>query len=292
MVINLSKTQLGILESLSIRWYDFLSISEISIFSKVPESSIYRSIKTLKEKNIIIESDARYKINFSNDIGWAIKKLVDAYRLNNLPHDIKNRIINIREKASLFFGNDIKMLFVFGSSASLELKEESDIDFLIVLSKKNKENFLKFLTTDDRNFNFIEYDIKEFNDAYDDGDDFLISVLKNHILLQGDYYLRFDLERGLPAVSKKVIHDREIQLNNLKIKIDELFFQDQPIVCDKIKEYIKLKVRIMLMKKDIIPLSNKNLFDLMKQYYLKYYRAYNNLNMKDAANIYTDLERS
>jgi predicted nucleotidyltransferase len=292
MVINLSKTQLGILESLSIKWYDFLSISEISIFSKVPESSIYRSIKTLKEKNIIIELDARYKINFSNDIGWAIKKLVDAYRLNNLPHDIKNKIINIREKAGLFFGNDIKMLFVFGSSASLELKEESDIDFLIVLSKKTKENFLKFLTTDDRNFNFIEYDIKEFNDAYNDGDDFLISVLKNHILLQGDEHIHFLMKRGLPTVSKKVIHDREIQLNNLKIKIDELFFQDQPIVCDKIKEYIKLKVRIMLMKKDIIPLSNKNLFDLMKQYYLKYYRAYNNLNMKDAANIYTDLERS
>ena len=291
MVINLSKTQLGILESLSIRWYDFLSISQISIFSKVPESSIYRSIKTLKEKNIIIELDARYKINFSNDIGWAIKKLVDAYRLNNLPHDIKNKIINMREKASLFFGNDIKMLFVFGSSASLELKEKSDIDFLIVLSKKTKENFLKFLTTDDKNFNFIEYDIKEFNDAYDDGDDFLISVLKNHILLQGDHYLRFDLERGLPVVSKKVIHDRELQLNSLKSKIDELFFQDQPIVCDKIKEYIKLKVRIMLIKENIIPISNKHLFDLMKKDYLKYYKAYNNLNIKNATNIYTELER-
>lgn len=160
-----------------------------------------------------------------------------------------------------------------------------------MLNQKRKESFLKFLTAKDRNFNFIEYDTKEFGDSYDDGDDFLVSVLKNHILLQGDDYIRFFMERDLPVVSKKVIHERELQLNRLKNKIDKLFFQDQPIVYDKIKDYIKLKVRIMLMKQGIVPTSNKDLFNLMKRYHLTYYKAHGSLSRKNAESTYTRLER-
>src|SRR3989338_5457683 len=194
MVIDFSKTQLGILETLSTRWYEFLSVFDISSHSKLPASSIYDAIKPLKEKNIVIKSNGTYRINFSNDIAWAMKRLADANKLYSLQHNVYNK-----------------------------------------------------------NFNFIENEESHFNDAYGDGDDFIISILKNHLLIQGDEYIRLFLERDLPIVSKKVIHDRELQLNKLQKKIDKLLIDNQPIIYEKIKEYIKLEIRINLMKRGIIP---------------------------------------
>jgi len=288
MVIDFSKTQLGILETLSTRWYEFLSVFDISSHSKLPTSSIYDAIKPLKEKNIVIESNGTYRINFSNDIAWAMKRLADANKLYSLPHNVYNKIIEIREKANLFFGSRILAILVFGSSASSEIEKDSDIDFFIVLKEK-REGFLNFLTSANKNFNFIENEESHFNDAYGDGDDFIISILKNHLLIQGDEYIRLFLERDLPIVSKKVIHDRELQLNKLQKKIDKLLIDNQPIIYEKIKEYIKLEIRINLMKRGIIPTSNKNFFEIMKTEYRDHYLSYKNLTRNNAKNTYIKL---
>lgn len=291
MEIQLTKTQIGILEVLSIRWYEFVKVSDISNSSGLSISSIYESITELKERNIVIESNGMYKINFSNDIAWALKRLNDANKLYRLPERIRNKIIEIREKANLFFGIRILTILVFGSCASMEVRKNSDVDFLIVLSEKTRGSFLNFLTSEDRNFNFIEYEKMEFEKMYDEGDDFIISISKNNILLQGDSYIRRFLERDVPIVSKDLIRKKEGQINELKKKIDKFLHDDQPIAYEKIKEFIRLKVRLLLIKSNIVPISNKNLFDIMKKQFRKYYNAYNNLNMENLGDTYLELLR-
>lgn len=288
MEINLTKTQIGILEVLSNRWYEFVKVFDINRSSGLSVSSVYESITELKEKNIVLELKGMYKINFSNDVAWALKRLNDASKLYDLPEHKRNKIIEIREKANLFFNWDLLAILIFGSCASMETKKESDVDFFIILKEK-REGFLNFLTSEDRNFNFIENSVEEFNKRYQEGDDFIISILKNNLLLAGDDYIRFFLQRNLPSISKEVIHERELQLNNLKKKIDKLLHDDQPIAYEKIKEFIRLKIRILLLKSNVVPISNKNLFDIMKKSYQIYYKIYNNLNIKNARDSYLKL---
>jgi len=290
MKIDLTKTQLGILEVLSDRWYEFVNVSNISPYADLSISSVYGSITSLKERNIVMELNRAYKINFSNDIAWAVKRLHDASKLYSLPNHIQHKIVEIREKANLFFTNGIRAIFVFGSSASLEIKKESDVDFFLILQKK-KPNFLNFLTSEDKNFNFIQNELSEFYEGYENGNDFILAILKNHILLQGDDIIRILLERDLPIVSKKVIHEREVQLNELKNKIDKLIFEDHPIAYEKTKEFIKSKVRLMLMKSNVVPVSNRNLFDIMKKQFPKYYESHKNLSRKNTRDTYLKLVR-
>lgn len=291
MNIELSKTQIGILEALCNQWFEYISPFDIEEITKLSISSIYESVKELIEKNIILEFKGSFKINFSNEIAWGFKRLNDSSKLLKLKKDIQTKIFEIRDKAKLFYTNKLIAFLVFGSAANLEITKKSDIDFLLILEKRPKESFLNFLTSEDKNFHLIENDTEEFYDGYGEGDDFIISVLKNHLLIQGDEYIRSFLEMDLPVVSKKVIHDREVKLKKLKNKIDSLLFSEQPIVFEKIKEFIKLQCRIFLMKSNIIPQSNKELFKYMKEKYPKYYKAYKSLKRKNAKDIYIKLAR-
>ena len=139
-------------------------------------------------------------------------------------------------------------------------------------------------------FHFIERTWSEFIDSYGGGDDFILSILKNNLVLIGMDRLRFFFERELPLVSKEVIHDREVQLNKLREKIDKLFFDDQSLAYLKVKEFINLKCRIFLMKSNIIPNSKKDLLHKMKEKYPKYHKALTSLTIKNAQDRYTKLE--
>lgn len=292
MNIELSKTQIGILEALCDQWFKYLSPSEIAEITELSISSIYESVKELIEKNIILEFNGRFKINFSNELAWGFKRLNDSSKLLKLPKDIQNKIFEIREKARLFYLSDLIAFLVFGSAASLDITKQSDVDFLLILKERPKEaNFLNFLTSEDKNFHLIENDAGEFNNNYAEGDDFILSILKNHILLQGDDYIRYFLEKDLPIVSKKIIHDREVKLKKLKDKIDALLFSEQPILFEKVKEFIKLQCRVFLMKSNITPQSNKELLEYMKEKYPAYYKAYKSLKRNNFKNIYIKLAR-
>jgi len=290
MIKYFSKTQQLILFTLCDRWYESLTVNGINELSKLPVPSIYESIRDLKSSNLVIETNGGYKINFSNDISWAIKRLNDSIKLYQLPVYVHNKIMEIRQKARLFYGHKIVSILVFGSSASGEIEKDSDIDFYIILKEQVKEvSFLKYLTSADRNFNFIENTQSNFQDAYHEGDDFIISILKNHILIEGNKNIRYYLERNLPIISEQVIHDREIQLNKLQKKIDRFILDNLPLLYEKTKEYIKLRIRINFLKKGIIPSSNRNLLDMMRKEYRDYYKAYKELTRKNAKLTYVKL---
>ena len=205
---------------------------------------------------------------------------------------MQSRILEIRDKSRLFYSDRLVAFMVFGSAASLDAAEKSDIDFLLILNKRRKEDFLGSLTIQDRNFHLIEITIGEFKDSHEKGDDFIVSILKNHLLLQGEGYIRQFLEKGLPAVSKKVVYDKELELKRLGDKIDSLISAEQPIAFEKIKEFIKLQCRISLMKSNIVPQSNKELFKYMKERYPEQYRPYIALKRENARDTYIKLARS
>lgn len=290
--IDLSKVQIAILEGLSDNWYKFLHPYEISENKNLSLSSVYESLKELVKRNIILESHGRYKINFSNEIGWNFKRLNDAAKFYKLPKDIQTLVIEIKHKLFLFYPLDLMGFMIFGSAASLDVENKSDVDFYILLTKKDlRRDFLNALTSEQRKFHFIEQDRGEFNEAYEEGDDFILSLLKNNIILIDYGHLRYFFEKDLPVVSIKTIYESEVKLKRLSSKLDQLVIQDQPLVFEKTKEYIKLKCRIFLLRSNIVPKSNKELMKLTKEKYTKYYKAYKNLTRKNAKDIYIRLGR-
>lgn len=291
MDIQLTKTQIAILESLCERWYEFLLPENISKTKKISLSSVYASLKGLKKMNGIFEQNGSFRINFSNEIVWAFKRIYDASKLVNSRKEISSKVQKIREKAELFFADDLIAFLVFGSVASGDVNEDSDIDYLVIVKEKNQQlNFLNFLTSEERNFHYIERSINEFTESYDECDDFIISVLKNNIILLGADYLRPYFELDLPKVSKKVIDEREKQLKELKEKIDKIFFDDPVLFHEKVRELIKLKCRLLLMKLNIVPASNKELLEKIKESYPLYFKAYTTLKQSNAKDVYLKME--
>ena len=291
--IALSKTQIGILEELSDNWYKFLHPYDISSKKGLALSSVYESLKDMVERCIILESHGRYKINFSNEIGWNFKRFNDAAKLYKLPKDMQSQVIQIKDRLHLFYGSNLMGFMIFGSAASFEIDNKSDIDFYILLQKKNpKLDFLTTLTSEQRKFHFIEHDLEEFDDAYNDGDDFILSLLKNNIILADHgHFLRYFFERDLPAVSIKIIHENEQKIKRLSSKLDKMIFQDQPLVFEKTKEYIKLKCRIFLLRSNTVPKSNKELMKLMREKYKKYHKAYETITRKNAKDTYIEVSK-
>lgn len=290
--INLSKTQLAILEELSNSWYSYFSQVDISATTNLPLSSVYGSLRGLVERGIVIGQNSRYKINFSNEIGWNFKKLNDSAKFYSLPNEMQSKAKEINQKLTYFYADKLVAFMIFGSAASMEIDNKSDIDFFILVSRKDpNRSFLSILTSEEKKFHFIEYDTSDFNNGYDEGDDFVISLLKNNLLLidNNHQYLRRFFEKDLPIISIKTIHGNEDRLNELNLKIRNLVIHDHPLVYEKTKEYIKLKCRLFLLKSNIIPKSNKELMALMKERYPQYYKSYKNVSRKNAKETYIKL---
>jgi len=280
MIIK-NKTQIKILEFLTENWYDSFIAKEIKQKTSISFQSIYDSLHYLTGKNIVKIHNNSYSINFKNEIAWAFKKLHDSNKFSQLDQNLQNVIALMREKLELFYTYNLLAFLVFGSTAKLEHKKESDIDFFVL--SKSKRDFLKTLTSDYKNFNYINKSIVEFSKEFEEGDDLLISIFKNNMIMYGNDFLRPYFEIGLPSIGKNVIDDREKALEKMRHKIDVLYREDnKQMLVDIFKRYILLKARIELIRKENkIPSTKQETLNRMEKIDKKLIEAYNTVNIKN-----------
>ena len=274
MIIR-NKVQIAILEVLVENWYSSFTAKELKGMTKLSFQSVYDSLHHLTKNDIIKINNNCYSINFKNEIAWAFKKLHDSNKFLQLDEVLQNIISLMREKLELFYSSDLITLLVFGSTAKLNHNKDSDIDFFVLL--KDKKDFLKTLTIDYRNFNYIDKSISEFEKEFEEGDDFIISILTNNIILYGNDFLRSYFEKGLPSIGMGVIDDREKLLEDMKGKIARLYRENnEQMLLEAFKKYVLAKARIELIRKENkIPSTKQETLDEMKKIDKKLVLAYN-----------------
>ncbi len=225
---------------------------------KMPLSSIYSSLNILKKEKFVIPVKPNHNFfKLNSDFLPVIKfrEFLDACKFSKFPERVQEQISNVLLNMGLF-NKEVLSLVLFGSYASGEFTQDSDIDMLLVRKDDSKE----IQTELAYNGHLIQYTKSEFNNLFLEGDDFILSILFNHIIIH-DPQLEFHsyLTKEMPKVSGKVIQEREQQLERQRKVYLSYYKQNLP------EEFIKniilfnlMVKRLQYLKKGIVLTTNND----------------------------------
>ncbi|MCK4730216.1 MAG: nucleotidyltransferase domain-containing protein [Candidatus Aenigmarchaeota archaeon] len=243
-------SELKVLRNFCREPFEYFSIAELSKKTKISRNWMYKIIDKFKKAYLLLEYGKKYKLDFSNMFCQRLKFLFDAEFLDSLK--MKNRIFDITNK--IIFELDPKSVILVGSVSQQKMKEGSDIDFLVIGSKKEVPYF--------ENTNIIVVSEKGFKEKYLKADDFVISALVfGKTIYDAGFFIRF-YENPLPVFSQEVIQEKIKYCERLEERTYKLLKTD----VEKAKEellYLALQsARIILLKNKIIP---KTKYDIASQ---------------------------
>lgn len=163
------------------------SCSALEELTKIPHATVFRTLKGLKEFNIlksakINRKDILYELVSDSPITQELKRIMNIEKIT--AKKIANRFIDkIKSK-------QIRSAILYGSSISGDIKPESDIDILIVLNKHDKSLEREILDIAaelsarlNKTLSVTIMDLKEINKEKDD--QFIKAIKSNMEILYG-----------------------------------------------------------------------------------------------------------
>jgi len=156
--------------------------------------------KFLKEKIIIKRKEGRnvkFFINFKNRKIVPYLYEVEAYRLEKLPKNVYNAVMDLLSALE----NKPLITIIFGSYAKGDYTKESDLDILLVFNETNKEIEEKAKLIASRynlRINPIYLSWKEFKEKFFDAKDvFMREVRENKIIVNGiEHWVMLENEKA------------------------------------------------------------------------------------------------
>lgn len=258
-------------------YYKEYSIKEFSKETRLSIPKLYKTLASLKKKNLIIKTNKidRFKVCLDNIYTQSIKKVIDAEKILNFPHNISAIVESFKDRLLLKYEKYIRSIVVFGSVAADNFEEKSDIDIFIIADDKEKIDFSSIPFEG----HTIVKDMKEINQDFIDGDDFLLSILKCHVIYydNGSFYSL--LLKPFPKVGKKVILEREERLKDFQ---DSVFIEYKNkhfrYAIENFKMFLIAKARLESIKNNKIPTSKKDTLIKAKKYFPDIIEDYNNIS--------------
>jgi len=177
-------------------------------------------LENLKNKDILISTKKGrtifYKLNENNRLVYDIIYLAHKDALLKTDGKYLSAITRLSDLYKEELKDNLISVILFGSVAKGKAKKWSDIDILIILKTKpdeeKRKNMMEISSSIlDTYANISEehfFTEKEFEEAYRIGDDFLINVIKEGIILHDKgYFARYAI-RGIPSITRKSIEKR------------------------------------------------------------------------------------
>ena len=177
-------------------------------------------LETLKREGVLVSSKSGkriiYRLNENNKLVYDLIYLAHKDALLEMGEKYRPNISTLAGVYRKTLGDNLVSAVLFGSVAVKKAREWSDIDMLLIvkkrLGKKAKKAVDERLYAATGIYSSISEEHylteKEFEESYAIGDDFIINVMKDGIILHDREYFARYLMRGLPAVTKKAIQKR------------------------------------------------------------------------------------
>jgi predicted nucleotidyltransferase len=180
-----SKPKVKILKLLVNKSDWLFSESEISRELKIPKTTTHRTLKTLREQNILREFKKAGKIVIYqlNKDNYIIRELIEPF----LKKD-SEIIIKKSKEFCQKINKLIKVAILFGSSSKGEMKPTSDVDIALITEKPQElekiVNKIKteFLESDSIIFSTHIFTKKEFKVRYEKKDPLVIDIVNGYII--------------------------------------------------------------------------------------------------------------
>jgi predicted nucleotidyltransferase len=219
---------------------------------------------------------------------------MDSMSFNNLEENaqyIVSNTLHFAESIMQKYESELLSLVIFGSVASGEANEKSDIDILIIIKEPSQKEKLTEIKTNMinkehirfENINIITMSDKEFEKGYLIADDFIISILSNNIIIKDDGFLKTFMQRELFLPSRKIISERAQQLEDHSLLLLQMMESttDQ-ILKDEFYTHLLMEARLKLLKKKMpVPITKKDVIDNIRKIDKKIYEEMVNIDKGD-----------
>lgn len=185
--------------------FESLTHNEITSQTGKSTSWFFLNAKKLKRLGYIKRSNSLYQLDFGNHCVWHLLQAFGWNRVYQLEGPHKDNILHIFEELRTKFEKDLRTVLLTGSLAYGAYDAQSDVDLLVVL--KQRPNVIDIDTK--AKANIIVLSIREFQDRYLAGDDFVLSALRYGWPLLDNYFIRTYYRRELPDTPlKEIIENR------------------------------------------------------------------------------------
>ncbi|MCX6742366.1 MAG: nucleotidyltransferase domain-containing protein [Candidatus Pacearchaeota archaeon] len=285
MIIN-KNSEFKIMQILTRFWFREFSAYELSRESKISVPMVYRAIEKFLSKKIISQNRKKIKINFNNFFAYNFKLLYDAERFSELSQEYQEKVNNIFNAVKSEYLSDLLGFIIFGSVASEETTETSDLDILVIVKEKKEINYRKKGLLKIEKINIIEKNKNELENEYLLAHDLVLNALMNGIVIFDEGVIRFLLTKPLPQPSNEVIMQKKERLDILKDRL-LILLKDKNYkeLVEQFKLYIIEKARILFLQKDIIPSSKKYIINNLKEVDKNLYNLYHHVNNSNAGEL-------
>lgn len=234
----------------------------------VPKSEVTKSayaisrqgtliIEHLINIEAIIVHDEYVFLNYNNELTYSARRTYDLSRLYaNSPNTVNDVIATKRQLLSGEFGK-VNAIFLVGSHSRNTATTRSDLDFLVISSKKGGKASLQTL----RKIDIIHYETQFAPIALEQCDEFLLWAFKYGVLLYDDNFFaalcpRHQVDLFLPVRRKKAAIEKT--LYSISLASDE---KNRHGLADKILRLEEQIYRLAIMQSGKLPKSSRELKD-------------------------------
>ena len=257
-------TRLPLLDALLEAGPDGASREELSRLANTSTSSFYRIIKPMLREGIVVESDWAYRLPLDNLYNYRYKLWRDAERLYHLDEATRSAILSVLSQARVELRSNLQAIWLVGSAAHGNLKEDSDLDFLLVL--RQDQDFSPILS---RPVQVITETQVSFGRKFHQEDSFLASALRHGLLLQDNGFAQDWLNRKMTIqLDDELIKATQDMLEHHYRRLGFFIEGDEP---DEVRRWLKAGAttlgRALLALYGYVPAGRPDLLNALTFYY-------------------------
>ncbi len=251
-MITGSKAEIAVLRIFCTEPFRYFSVQELAKRVGISRSWIYKILEELERNEMLLKERKAYRLDYSNILCRRLKLMFDSEFVLSL--DIGKRVLRTVERVVYECSPDSVVLV--GSVAAGKHVSESDVDFLVIASKKE----IPLLG----NVNVVVMDRTEFEREFMRGDDFIVSALsRGRIVYDKEYFVNF-YSKPLPVFSIEVIQEKIEMCEKLRDRTYNLLRVDMERAREEALNLALQCARVILLKKGKIPGVKMEVADQVK----------------------------
>lgn len=239
--------------------------AELAEKSGISITHVLRLLAELKKYGVVsarsVGKRSAFRLNFENLLALNLIELFNLERRLELPPSFRAPVEELLRKIK----DEASSILLFGSVAKGLQKKESDIDLLIISknAKKTKEHAKKLI---DELFGFYTplveehvFSEKDFDSMHKKGNDLIINVIKDGIILHDNgFYMQY-LKKSLPEPSKELVRDI-LESAKESMKAAEMMLPiDHESAIEPLRKIARDCCRALLLMNGIVPGSKHEL---------------------------------
>lgn len=226
--------------------------------------TFYKQSKELIKSGLITERGNRYYLPLDSEYAFRFKLWRDLDKLYDREERARNAVLTVLNDSLASIGDKIMCLWLVGSAARGEMKTNSDLDFLVVTRAETeyepKVGHFKIQWVTQRR--------REFLEKLSDGDEFVISALREGLLLHDNGVAQSLYRTPIGKPSASFFKDKENVIESLQRRFfDHLEFDEIEEANDTLSSIAEASLRMMLQHLGERPQGKRNLNKLSTLYF-------------------------